>query len=199
MKNKTKQNNCVLGEFAKRNIIIDKPLLARKREVGLMRNNNFDLYGRAPLQDDATSTKSPVNRQLSESDDNTRTPDVQFRPTQNSDKFGSINKDAKERNRLNEDNYSNAINSQMHNDRRQSHESERERQLVEYDNKDQMAIVPYQVEQPSLSNESTNERESGFPRPEKYDSYYVNQYSIPKSLHCGKRDDRKERKKELEK
>ena len=56
------KNNCVLGEFAKRNIIIDKPLLARKREVGQMRNSNFDLYGKAPLQDDATSTKSPVNR-----------------------------------------------------------------------------------------------------------------------------------------
>lgn len=36
--------------------------MARKREVGQMRNSNFDLYGRAPLQDDATSTKSPVNR-----------------------------------------------------------------------------------------------------------------------------------------
>lgn len=194
------KNNCVLGEFAKRNIIIDKPLLARKREVGQMRNDNFDLYGRAPLQDDATSTKSPVNRQLTESDDNTRTPDVQFRPVQPDNQFGYSKRSEKERSRLNEDDYRNVLNNELHNIPKHLTESEHESQLVvAIANKDQMALAPYQGEQPSFSSESLNERESGFPRPEKYDSYYVNQYSIPKSLHCGKREDRKERKRELEK
>ena len=71
--------------------------------------------------------------------------------------------------------------------------------MIAYNNNDQLALAPYQGNQPSLSSGSLNERESGFPRPEKYDSYYVNQYSIPKSLHWGKREDRKQRKRELEK
>lgn len=47
-----------------------------------------------------------------------------------------------------------------------------------------------------MSIDDDNERASGFPRPEKYNSYYVNQYSIPKSFACGKREDREARKKE---
>jgi hypothetical protein len=42
-----------------------------------------------------------------------------------------------------------------------------------------------------------NERESGFPRPDRYNSYYVNNYSIPNSFACGRREDIELRKKKL--
>jgi hypothetical protein len=53
-----------------------------------------------------------------------------------------------------------------------------------------LILVKFHVE-----DYQANERESGFPRPDKYNNYYVNQYSIPKSFACGKREDLEVRKK----
>ena len=86
--------------------------MARKREVGQIRHDNFDLYTRAPLQDDATSTKSPANRQMTESDDNTRTPDVQFVPTKRNGQYGHKENEGA-LSRLTDENFNNIANNEI--------------------------------------------------------------------------------------
>lgn len=81
---KHNRNKTVVGLFTKRNIVIDKPLLSTKRKYEALKYKNNASLCKPTLGDEATSTKSPVhNRSASESEDDTKTPIVQLKPTSN--------------------------------------------------------------------------------------------------------------------
>jgi len=176
----TKEPNLKLVISQNRNIVIDKPLLASKRNTQTTHNDNSINVTQNQIQDDMTSNKSPQNNNdITESDEGTHTPDIQFRPVQQD----AINENTE----YGDDAVSPRISAEIHlNNQYQTNPS-----------------YPTHLSHNSMQHYSNftnnSERATGFPMPDKYNSYYVNQYSIPKSFSCGRREDKEERKKKTEK
>lgn len=162
-----------IGGFTNRNIIIDKPLLYNKRKLETINQQNETNYSRANLQDDATSIQSPANNNNpSESDEDTRTPDVQLRPVKREANTGP-NGTAKDTSALALEYSEGDLTTQMYQAAVNDSMSEGQG-FINQPEPGQLALPGY--------NQLNDERASGFPRPDKYNNYYVNQYSIPKSF-----------------
>ena len=160
------RNKATIGLYTKRNIVIDKPLLSSKRNHEMMNNNNATQYSRPTLNDDLTSTKSPLHpKNIEESDEETQPPQVQIQPT-DSPGVKSPVEDSKNTSALRES-LSDEIQPPLppenqyptgdYTDQAQNSEE----QVIVYQDKGDFSIL-------KILDEDGNERASGFPKPEKY-------------------------------
>lgn len=162
------KRNTKYGKFENRNIIIDKPLLSNKRNNKTLKNETgINVNTNQIIVEDDRSSKSPIHkyRDGMESDEETNRNDQNYRnsdmiqeKTENSDNEGM----------------SPSFNAEIH---QTSHDSSNA-----YRNAGQIAIVPTGPHETSDTSGFNNERASGYPMPQKYNSYYVNNYSLPKSF-----------------